>query len=164
MLGAAGVTAMLDSVFTGVVTVRTAVPFTLLSEAVMLLDPAATPVARPAALMVAVAVLELVQVADDVMFAVEPSLYVPVAVNCCVALAVMLAVAGVTAMVTSVFGTTTALTVSEAVPLTPLNEAVMVDDPAATAVANPAVPIVAAAVLELVHVALEVTLPVEPSL
>ena len=56
------------------VTVRIAVPFTPLSEAVMVLEPAATAVARPVALMVAVAVLELLHVAVVLTFAVEPSL------------------------------------------------------------------------------------------
>jgi hypothetical protein len=40
----------------------------------MVVDPAATAVERPAALMVAVAVLELVHVAFDVTFAVDPLL------------------------------------------------------------------------------------------
>ena len=47
----------------------------------MLLDPAAAPVARPAVVMLTVAVLELVQVAVFVKFCVLPSLKVPVAVN-----------------------------------------------------------------------------------
>lgn len=61
-------------------------------------------------------------------------------------------------------GGTTAVTVRAAVPLTPLNDAVMVADPAATAVASPAESMVVAAVLELVHVAVEVTFVVELSL
>jgi len=48
----------------------------------MLLDPTAAPVARPAAVMLTVAVLELAQVAVLVRFCVLPSLNVPVAVNC----------------------------------------------------------------------------------
>jgi hypothetical protein len=74
----------------------------------------------------------------------------------------VLGVAGVTAIETSVF--TAAVTVNAAVPLTPLSVAVTVLEPAATAVARPAALIVAAAVLELVHVALLLTLAVEPSL
>ena len=75
MLGVAGVTAMDVSVGGGAeVTVRLAVPFTPLSDAVMVVDPEATAVARPAALMVATPVVELVQVTVEVMFCVEPSL------------------------------------------------------------------------------------------
>ena len=53
----AGVTAMDCRVTGGLVTVSVAVPEVLLSDAVMVALPAATPVARPALLMVAVAVL-----------------------------------------------------------------------------------------------------------
>ena len=49
--------------------------------ALMLLDPMVRPVARPLALMLAVAEFELVQVAEFVRFCVLPSLKVPVAVN-----------------------------------------------------------------------------------
>jgi hypothetical protein len=55
-------------------TVRVAVPFKPLSEAVIVVLPAATAVESPAELMVAVAVLLLVQAALEVTFAVEPSL------------------------------------------------------------------------------------------
>lgn len=55
-------------------------------------------------------------------------------------------------------------TVREAVPLTPLRVAAMVDEPAATAVARPAALTVAAAGLELFHVAVAVTSTFEPSL
>jgi hypothetical protein len=98
MLAVAGVIAMEESVLIAAVTAMAAVPFTPLIDAVTVLEPAATPDAIPAALIVAAAVLELVHVAVDVTFAVEPSVYVAVAVNCCVAPAAMLAVAGVTAM------------------------------------------------------------------
>jgi hypothetical protein len=70
--------------------------------------------------------------------------------------------AGVIAMDLTVF--VTAVTVSAAVPLTPLKVAVMVLEPAATAVARPDALIVAAAVLELVHAAVVLTLAVELSL
>lgn len=49
--------------------------------AVMLLEPAAAPVARPLVLIVAVAVLDEFHVAEVVRFCVLPSLKVPVAVN-----------------------------------------------------------------------------------
>ena len=55
-----------------------AIPFW---DALMLLEPIAAPVARPVALMLAVAGLEEVQVAVFVRFCVLPSLKVPVAVN-----------------------------------------------------------------------------------
>ena len=103
MLGAAGVTAMEESVLAAAVTVSAAVPFTPLKAAVTMVDPATTPDAIPAALIVAAAVLELVHAAVDVTFAVEPSVYVAIAVNCCVAPAAMLAVAGVTAMEVTTF-------------------------------------------------------------
>lgn len=57
-----------------------------------------------------------------------------------------------------------AVTVSDAVPLTPLSLAVMVDDPAATPVARPPELIVATDAFAVVQVAVVVTLPVELSL
>src|SRR5215470_3885754 len=50
--------------------------------AVMLLEPIASPIARPVALTFTVAGLEDAQVAVLVRFCVLPSLNVPVAVNC----------------------------------------------------------------------------------
>jgi hypothetical protein len=47
--------------------------------------PPATPEARPEVLIVATEVLEDAQVTWLLRFCVLPSLYVPVAVNCCVA-------------------------------------------------------------------------------
>ncbi len=163
MLGVAGVTAMEVMVFVvAAVTVSVALPLTPIREAVIVLDPAATAVASPAALIVAAALLLDVQVAVEVTFAVELSLYVAVAVNCCVAPAVMLGVAGVTATAVSVF--VAAVTVSLAVPLIPLSEAVTEVEPAATAVASPDMLIVAAELLEDVQLAVEVTFAVELSL
>jgi hypothetical protein len=103
MLAVAGVTAMDESVFVAAVTVSAAVPITPLNDAVTVLDPAATADAIPEALIVAVAVLELVHAAVVLTFAVEPSVYVAVALNCCVAPASMLSVAGVTAMEVTTF-------------------------------------------------------------
>jgi hypothetical protein len=74
MLGVVGVTAIDVRVLAAAVTVRVAVPLIPFSAAVMVVLPAATAVARPAELMVAVAVLELVQVAVEVMLLVVPSL------------------------------------------------------------------------------------------
>ena len=68
----AGVTAIDCSVF---VTVNTAAgEVTVPSVAVMLLVPAATPVAKPLALIVATDVVPDVQVTELVIFAVLPSL------------------------------------------------------------------------------------------
>jgi hypothetical protein len=74
MLGFAGVTAIDERVAVVVETVRVAVPLTPLTIAVMVVDPAATPVARPAALMVATFVFALTHVAVEVTFFVDPSL------------------------------------------------------------------------------------------
>jgi hypothetical protein len=68
------------------ITVRvTPVEVTVPDAAVIEDVPAATPVARPEVEMVAVAVVPEAQVTVAVMSEVEPSLNVPVAVNCCVA-------------------------------------------------------------------------------
>lgn len=56
------------------VTASTAVPFTPLSEAVTVVEPLETPVASPAELIVATAELVTVQLAVEVILAVEPSL------------------------------------------------------------------------------------------
>lgn len=82
--------------------------------------------------------------------------------NCCVAPTAKLAGLGVTAIELSVF--VAAVTVRVADPLTPLSEAVIVDDPAATPVASPPVLMVAAAVFDEVQVTVVVTLPVVPLL
>ena len=74
MLGAAGVTAMELRVGAVAVTVMAAVPLIPLSDAVTVVEPDATPLARPAALMVATPVLALTHVTVVVMFFVEPSL------------------------------------------------------------------------------------------
>jgi len=85
------------------VTLRVVVPLTPIIAALTAVDPAATPVAMPLAFTVAIELLAAAQVAAELMFAVEPSLYVAVAVNCSVAPTAMLGVAGVTAIDVSVF-------------------------------------------------------------
>ena len=82
------------------------------------------------------------------------------AVNCCVEPSAKLGDAGVTAMLETV----AAVTVSEAVPLTPLSVAVMVEEPAAWPVASPAALMLASEGLDELHVTVEVTFFVEPSL
>jgi hypothetical protein len=145
-LGVSGVTDTEDNV--ALVTVRVAVPVLPLKAAVMVAVPAATPVARPLLLIVAADVGSEVQVACVVIFWVVESEYVPVAVNCWVFPAAMLAVAGVTAMEDMV----AAVTVRVAVPDLPLKVAVMVAEPAALAVARPLLAIVARVVLEELQV------------
>jgi hypothetical protein len=134
------------------VTVRVAVPEILLKAAVMVEEPAATPVASPLLLTVAVDVLDEVQVTCEVISWVVESEYVPVAVNCWVAPAAMLAVAGVTAIEDRV----AAVTVRVADPDLPLKVAVMVAEPAALAVARPLLLTVAVVVLEELQVTCEV--------
>lgn len=137
MLGLAGETATEVRVFatTATGTVTVALPETPLRVAVMVAEPAASAEARPDGAIFAVAVLEDDHVADVVTFAVELSLYVPVAVNCWVAPMAMAAVAGDTAMEVSVFGA--AETVRSALPLMPSRVAVTVVEPAARAVTMP---------------------------
>lgn len=70
----AGATAMAVTVAAAAVTVTLFVPLTPLIAAVMVALPALAPVATPAELTGATAELELLQAADEVMFAVLPSL------------------------------------------------------------------------------------------
>ena len=83
MLGLAGVTAI-DCRAAGV-TVSTVEPLTPLSVALIVEVPGATPVARPAAVIVATGGVAEAQVTWLVRFCVVLSVKVPVAVNCCVA-------------------------------------------------------------------------------
>jgi len=80
----------------------------------MVVLPVATPLARPALLIVATEVFEELQVAVLARFWVLPSLNVPVAVNCCV---VPLAIDGF-AGVTAIDDSTAAVTVSVVDPVT----------------------------------------------
>jgi hypothetical protein len=73
-------------------------PVIPLKVAEIVLVPTATPVARPAVVMVATPVFEEVHVTWPVRFCVVLSLYVPVAVNCCVIPAGIAGLAGVTVM------------------------------------------------------------------
>jgi hypothetical protein len=147
---------------TGGVTVSWAVALMPLRAAVRVTSPpATTPVARPELLTVAMEVLLEVHVALLVTSRVEPSLYLPVAVNCCVLPAGTEAEEGVSWREVGTGG----VTVSWAVALTPLRVAVRVTGPPiATPVARPELLTVAMEVLLEVHVALLVTSRVEPSL
>jgi hypothetical protein len=147
LLAVAGVTAIEDRV-AAAVTVKVAVPDLPLKVAVMVAVPAALAVARPLLATVAVAVLDELQVTCVVIVWVVESEYVPVAVNCWVVPATLVAVAGVTAIEDRV----AAVTVRAAVPDLPLKVAVMVTAPAALAVARPLLVIVALVVLDEVQV------------
>jgi hypothetical protein len=92
--GFAGVTAM----ETRVITVSFVLPITVPLVAWMVLVPPASAVARPPVEMVAVPGVSEAQVTLEVISFVELSLNEPVAVNCCVAPALMLGFGGVTAM------------------------------------------------------------------
>src|ERR1700735_1146437 len=111
--------------------------------ALMVLVPAATPVANPPVVIVATLVVPELHVTELVKFCVELSEKVPVAVNCCVAALAIEGFAGVTAIDTSV----TAVTVSVVEPLIAPETALIVLVPAATAVANPPVVMVATPVV-----------------
>ncbi len=124
------------------VTVRLAVLETPPDVAVIVVEPAATEVASPfeptALLIAATDVADELQVTVVVRFCVEPSEYVPVAVNCWVAPSAMLELDGVIAKETSVADNTVSVVDPESVP----DVAVIVAEPAATGVASPCEPAV----------------------
>lgn len=162
MLAGAGVTATEESVFAAAVTVSAACALKPFAEAVMVVVPAATALASPAALMVATAVLDDVQVTPDVNGPVVPLLYVAVTLNCCVAPAARVVVAGATAM--AVIVAVAAVTVSVFVALTPFIAAVMVVLPALAPVATPPVLTAATAEFDEAQVTEEVMFALLPSL
>jgi len=110
------------------------------------------PVARPVELMLAMRPGEALHATEYVRFAVVPSLYVPVAVNCSVKPAGTDAVEGVTAMDFSV----APVTFKVAEPVIPLLDALIVALPVAIARANPGLLIFATAVFEEVQAAVAV--------
>ncbi len=158
ILSVAGETVIAVTVFA--VTVSIALPLTPFDDAVMLVEPAATPVASPVPFIVATAALAAVQLTVELTFAVVPSLYFDVAVNCCVMPAEILPLDGATVIAANVF----AATVSVALPLTTPNAAVTVELPDATPVASPVVFSVATAGSEDVQLTVELTFAVDPSL
>jgi hypothetical protein len=97
----AGVTVMETST---AVTVRVVEPLIEPEAAWTVVMPVAVPVARPPVLIVATAVFVELQVTVLVRFCLLLSLYVPVAVNCCVMPATIEGFAGVTASDTNVAG------------------------------------------------------------
>jgi hypothetical protein len=156
--GFAGVTAMDCSV--AAVTVSKVEPLMDDDVAVMVEVPTPAPVARPAALIVAVAVVPELHVTVPVKFCVEPSLNVPVAVNCCVAPLVIEGFAGVTAIDCNV----AAVTVRTVEPLIAPDVALIVEVPTPAPLATPAALIVAVVVVPELHVTLDVRFWVVPSL
>jgi len=150
------------------VTASGAEPETLPSAALTVVEPGAVAVARPfdpeALLMVATAPAEELQVTCEVRFWVDPSLYVPVAVNCSVLPFGRLELLGVTPIDTSV----AAVTVSGAEPDTLPKIALKVVVPCPAAVANPFDPaallMLATAVEDELQVTCDVRFCVVPSL
>jgi hypothetical protein len=140
-------------------TVNVVEAVTPLKVAVIVVVPVEMPVATPAALMVAAAVLLDVHVAELVTMAVVLSEYVAVAVNCCVEPESTVALVGAIVMEL----TTLLLTVRVVLWVMPLSVAVIVVLPSATAVARPEAAIVAIAGLEEVQVAVVVMSRVVPS-
>lgn len=108
-------------------------PLTAPKTALIVLLPVATLVTRPWLLMVAAAGFEEVQTADALMSCVLLSLNVPVAVNCFVVPTAMLEFAGVTAIETRL----APVIVSDAVPVTEPELAVIVATPVPTLVTRP---------------------------
>jgi hypothetical protein len=109
----------------GTVTVKMADPLTEPEVAPILVVPCPRLVARPALLIVAVPIADDVHVTEGVKFCVLPSVYVPVAVNCCVFPWAIDEAAGLSAIETSVG----AVTVSIVEPLTEPDVAVIVVTP-----------------------------------
>jgi hypothetical protein len=142
------------------VTVSVVLPTMLPLVAEIVLVPAFSADARPPLVIVPVVDVPEAHVTLPVRFCVELSLYVPVAVNCCVPPAVTVGFAGVTAMDTSV----AAVTVSVVLPTIPPLVAEIELVPAFSADARPPLLIVAVAVVPEAHVTLPVRFCVELSL
>ena len=99
LAGVVGVTVMEDKSGAGTIVKFVTVLVKSPKVAVIFVVPTATPVAKPAAEMVAILVSELAHFTLEVISALEPSEYVPVAVNCKVnPVAKFFGVAGVTSM------------------------------------------------------------------
>lgn len=163
--GAPGETVMDTS--TGAMTVKVVLPDVPPKVAVIVVLPAPTEVASPcvpaALLIVATAVAEDDHVERPVRSSVEPSEYMPVAVNACVLPVTIEGAMGEIAIDISVAD----LTVNVALPLLPPNEAVMLALPAPIPVARPCVPMalltVATIASDEAHVTIVVKFCVEPS-
>ena len=115
------------------VTVRVVEPFTLPKVALIVELPIPTPVAKPPVVIVATLVVSEFHVTVLVMSCVLESVYVPVAVNCCVKLLTIEGFTGVTLIETRV----AAVTVRVVEPLTLPEVALIVDVPTPRPVAKP---------------------------
>ncbi len=143
----------------GCVTVNNVEPLTDPDVAAMVDDPTAAPLARPEPEIVAAVMFVDDHATVVVRFFVLPSLYVPVAVNCCVAPKVMEGFMGVTAIETKLGATT----VNVAEPVIELDVAEMFVVPAETLLAIPLLPIPATLGDEELHVEVVVRSLVLPS-
>jgi hypothetical protein len=146
ILGFAGL--MLMATKRAVDTVRPVEPLIELKVAVTSVLPVATLVASPWPLTVATAGFEELQTTDAEISSVLLSLKEPVAVNCLVVPTAIVELAGVTAMDTKV----APVTVSDAVPLTEAEVAVIVVVPVPMLVASPLASTVATELEEDVQV------------
>jgi len=114
-------------------TVKVVVAVTPAELALIWEVPCAAPVARPPEVIVAILVPDDVQVTELVRFWVDPSEYVPAAVNCCVLPLGIEGFAGVTAIDTRVAGPTARVVL----PVTPPELALISDVLCAIPVARP---------------------------
>jgi hypothetical protein len=152
--------AMFKATTTGGVTVTLAVPVKDPAVALIVAVPTVLPRAAPAELTLAIADADELHAAVLVRFCVLPSLYVPMAVNCCVSPASIEALAGVTLTEAR----TGEVTVSIAAPCTVPETAVIVVPPTIKPLARPPALIVATEGADELHVVDEVKTCVLPSL
>jgi hypothetical protein len=146
MLGLAGVTEMEDRV--AGVTAKVVFPEIVPEVAMMVAEPVETAVASPLLLTVATNVLDELQVTCVVIFCVVPSEYEPIAENCWVLPAGTFGLTGVTDIEDRIAGVTVRVVLPEILP----EAAVMIEVPAATAVARPLPLTVASEVFEELQV------------
>ena len=143
-------------------TVSPVLPLTVPEVAVIVVVPLSVSAVSnpPGEVIVAVVVFDELQVTVEVRFCVDPSLYVPVAVNCVRVPSGTEAFAGVTAIESSV----AAVTFSVALPVMPLTVAVIVVVHGVKALANPPGAMVAYVTFDEAHASVEVRGWLLPSL
>ena len=134
-------------------TVSVVEPIMLPTVALMVELPAATPVAKPPAVIVATPVADEFHVAVLVRFCVLPSLYFPVAVNCSVVPAAIEGFVGVTLIETRAVG----VTVRVVEPVMEFKVAAIVVMPGPTLLAKPWLPLALLIVATVVADELQVT-------
>lgn len=150
-------------VMVGAVTVTDVDPVTEPKVAVMVADPAATPLTKPAALTVAFAIVDELHVTRSVTSQVLASLFVPVATNCSVVLTGTVGLVGVTAMKTGVAHTFALVTVIWVAAEKAPDRAVTVVTPVAPPVTTPAALTDAVVASDEFHVTVDVRSFVLPS-